>query len=65
VADHEDGLAGVFTTGALWRMGTHMESRVSYTLARRMTATTRPDTSYRHEFGIGLAWRFGGTQAGG
>ena len=63
-ARHETALAGVFTTGALWRMGTHVEGRVSYMFARRMTATTRPDTSWRHEFAIGLGWRFGGGTEG-
>ena len=53
------GLAGVFTTGALWRIGAHVEGRVSYMLARRMTAITRPDTSWRHEVALGLAWRSG------
>jgi len=60
MVDHETGIAGVFTTGALWRMGTHVEARVSYMLARRMTAPTRPDTSWRHEFAVGLGWTRGG-----
>jgi hypothetical protein len=57
-SDHDTGLAGVFTTGAFWRMGTHVEGRVSYMLARRMTAPTRSDSTWRHEFAVGLAWRF-------
>jgi hypothetical protein len=60
VTNHDTGLAGVATTGALWRMGAHLEGRVSYMLARRMTAATTPDTSWRHEFAVGLGWRRGG-----
>ena len=60
VSNHDTGVAGVFTTGALWRMGPHVEGRVSYMLARRMAATTRPDSSWRHEFAVGLGWGFGG-----
>ncbi|HTU99785.1 MAG TPA: hypothetical protein VMF13_04550 [Luteitalea sp.] len=50
------GLAGLFVTGALIRMGDRVEGRLTYTLANRMTATNRADTSWRHEFGIGVGW---------
>jgi hypothetical protein len=53
------GVAGLFTTGALIRLSPRVEGRLTYTLARRMTATNRPDTSWRHEFGFGVGWRFG------
>jgi hypothetical protein len=54
------GPAGLFTTGALVRLRAGAEARVTYVLARRMTATNRPDTSWRHEFGVGVGWRLGG-----
>jgi hypothetical protein len=63
VSDRDTGGAGVFTTGALWNIGSHVEGRASYMLARRMTAATRPDISWRHEFGVGIAWRSGGLAA--
>jgi hypothetical protein len=59
VSTADTGLAGVFTTGALWRVNDHLEGRVSYMLARRMTAPGRPDGGWRHEVAVGLAWRFG------
>ena len=50
------GVAGLFTTGALVRVGDRVEARLTYTLAQRMAASNRPDSAWRHEFGVGIGW---------